>query len=74
MTNKLKIRDLNQSKTATVYIQPLRYSFLDNHARRLANDKKMDVKISHIVQFLIDEYGETGLIEFEKQLDRQKLG
>ncbi|WP_208951029.1 hypothetical protein [Rahnella sp. ChDrAdgB13] len=74
MTKKLKIRDLNKPGPATIYIGPERYFVLDKCARDLSNKKNLDVKISHLVQFIIDEFSERAIVEFEAKLDQQKLG
>lgn len=74
MNKKYKIRDLSKPAPATVYIGSERYSVLERHAEFLSSSKNMQVKVSVILNFLIDEHLPQAVIGLEAMLDKVKIG
>lgn len=74
MTKKYKFRDLSKPAPATVYIGSERYSMLEKRAEELSHSKNMQVKVSEILKYLIDEHLPQAVIGLEAMMDKVKIG
>ena len=74
MTKKYRFRDLSKPAPATVYIGSERYSILEQCAEELSSSKNMQVKVSEILKFLIDEHLPQAVVGLGAMMDKVKIG
>jgi len=66
-----KLRKLDKSTLAVMYVGQERYSRIDNAARDITELTKRDVRAGDVLRFLIDEYLDVGVSDMKKELQRR---